>query len=123
MRIEEKPLTCLLVFKYYGRRQKERSMPLDKQDMEKIEKTFGRYVKIIDEHHSAQNRPMVEMQRAQGEKIDALYEMVARNTEDITVIKSDVSFIKQELKQKVDRDEFNTLERRVIFLENKLKRA
>ena len=45
--------------------------------------------------------------------------MVAKNTEDIEIIKSDIQFIKQELKHKVDRDEFEALERRVMLLERR----
>ena len=49
--------------------------------------------------------------------------MVAKNSEDIAIIKTDIAFIKQELKHKVDQDEFEALEKRVLFLESKIKRA
>lgn len=56
------------------------------------------------------------------EKTDVTLGMVAKNTEDIVIIKSDISFIKHELKHKVDRDEFEALEKRVIFLEKKVNK-
>ena len=39
--------------------------------------------------------------------------------EDMGVVKSDISTIKFDLKNKVDLDEFKTLEKRVLFLERK----
>ena len=53
-------------------------------------------------------------------QVSAIREMVAKNTKDIETIKIDIQFIKQDLKQKVDRDEFNFLEKRVLALENKI---
>lgn len=38
---------------------------------------------------------------------------------DVSVIKGDISLIKNDLKQKVDREEFALLERRVLMLEKK----
>ena len=58
-----------------------------------------------------------------SDKLDATFEIVGEMKIDIEIIKSDISFIKQELKQKADRDELTALEKRVIFLENKLKRV
>jgi len=69
-----------------------------------------------------------------AQKIDSLTGQVALNTEKLTehdlrfdkiddtlaVIKLDIEFIKNELKQKVARDEFAVLEKRVSMLEAKL---
>jgi len=69
-----------------------------------------------------------------AQKLDSLTGQVALNTEKLTehdlrfdkiddtlgVIKLDIAFIKNELKQKVARDEFAVLERRVSMLEAKL---
>lgn len=56
------------------------------------------------------------------EKVDATFEIVGEIKQDIEVMKADIAFIKNELKQKVDRDEFAFLEKRLILLENKFKR-
>jgi len=57
------------------------------------------------------------------EDISSIKSDVAKNTEDISSIKSDVSIIKYDLKEKVDRNEFAALEKRVILLENKIRKA
>lgn len=49
-------------------------------------------------------------------------EQVGTNTETLETIKLDLEFIKNELKQKISRDEFAFLERRVSLLEGKLGR-
>ena len=54
------------------------------------------------------------------EQLIAIKEMVAKNTEDIQIMKMDIQFIKQELKHKVDRDEFEALEKRMGILEAKV---
>ena len=45
--------------------------------------------------------------------------MVGAMKEDVEVIKMDIEFIKHDLKNKVARDEFAVLERRVALLESK----
>lgn len=55
------------------------------------------------------------------EKIGILQQDMNKVKEDIGIIKTDIGFIKNELKQKVDRDEFIALERRVGLLEGKTR--
>ena len=45
--------------------------------------------------------------------------MIGSIKEDIEIMKVDIAFIKNGLKEKVDRDEFVALEKRVILLEAK----
>ena len=52
-------------------------------------------------------------------KIGALSEQIAANTEDMTIIKGGLNIIKQDLKKKVDYDDFAALERRVLALESR----
>ncbi|MFZ2603500.1 MAG: hypothetical protein WAX79_05830, partial [Candidatus Omnitrophota bacterium] len=54
--------------------------------------------------------------------VETLKGMTAKNTENIEIIKSDIEFIKNSLKKKVDIDEFAFLEKRVVLLERKLQR-
>ena len=56
-------------------------------------------------------------------KLDAAIEMASESKQDISTIKSDISVIKYDLKEKVDRSEFAALEKRVILLENKTRKA
>ena len=53
------------------------------------------------------------------DKIVLVSEQVASNTETLETIKLDIEVIKNDLKQKVGRDEFVILERRVSLLEAK----
>ncbi len=49
-------------------------------------------------------------------------EMIGSLMEDVQIIKSDVQFLKVELKRKVDYDEFDALTKRVALLESKIRK-
>jgi hypothetical protein len=49
-------------------------------------------------------------------------EMIGSMMEDVQIIKSDVQFLKVELKRKVDYDEFDALVKRVALLESKIRK-
>ena len=49
-------------------------------------------------------------------------EMIGSLMEDTQIIKSDIQFLKVELKRKVDYDEFNALTKRVAMLESKIRK-
>jgi chromosome segregation ATPase len=55
------------------------------------------------------------------EKLQGHDSRLTKIDETLEVIKLDIEFIKNELKQKVSRDEFAALERRVAILEAKIK--
>ena len=57
-----------------------------------------------------------------GEQLSSHTEMISSLMEDVTIIKTDVQFLKAELKRKVDYDEFDALARRVSLLESKIKK-
>ncbi len=78
---------------------------------------FESQVKLVAESLSDIQKQLIVIR----ETIAANREMIAKNAENIEIIKSDIQFIKQELKQKTDIDEFRTLEKRVMFLEKKLR--
>ena len=61
-----------------------------------------------------------EMVVSNAENIEIIREMVARNAENIEIMKADIQFIKQSFKRKVDLEEFESLEKRVLFLEKKI---
>jgi len=52
-------------------------------------------------------------------KIGVVSEQVAANTETLETIKLDIELIKNDLKQKISREEFVILEKRVSLLEAK----
>lgn len=84
---------------------------------------YQRYLKILAEDFNSKLKVIGEGISGILESLKSIQEMVAKNSEDIEIMKMDISFIKNELKTKVDQDQFAALEKRVIFLENKLKRA
>lgn len=55
-----------------------------------------------------------------GQSIEAIKSEVKKSSETLEVIKLDIEFIKNELKQKISRDEFAFLEKRVSMLEGKV---
>jgi len=58
---------------------------------------------------------------ANAEKIENLSGQVSANTETLEIIKLNIEVIKNDLKQKVSREEFVILEKRVDLLEAKQK--
>lgn len=48
--------------------------------------------------------------------------MIGSLMEDVQIVKSDVQFLKRELKRKVDYDEFDALAKRVLLLEEKMRK-
>ncbi len=102
-------------------------MEINKNELKKILKgqreQYQGYIKMLSEDFDSKTKVLGDGILGIQGQLDSIGEMVAKNTENIEIIKMDISFIKQELKHKVDRDEFEALEKRVILLENKLKRA
>lgn len=74
---------------------------------------------ILIEHGSDQFRAVREQYGSIQGTLAAHTEMIAKLAVDLTIVKEDIEFIKHGFKQKVDRDEFAALERRVALLERK----
>ncbi len=81
---------------------------------------YKRFLGIAIEYQNSQMKLLSESLLENSRKIDRNAEMIGKNAENISIIKTDVQFIKQGLGQKVDKDEFDVLEKRVMFLEKKL---
>lgn len=80
---------------------------------------FDTQIKIIDEHIQSQIGLLAESILDVREKIAILTEIVEKNTEDIEIIKLNVELIRNDLKTKVEKEEFLALEKRVSALEQK----
>ena len=81
-------------------------------------------IKAISEQFVDVNRKLGGMDRrfdSVDQKLDSHTKMIGKLAEDVEIIKSDIGIIKTDLKQKVDRTEFATLERRVLRLESKVR--
>ena len=79
--------------------------------------SHGKRLDSIDEKLDSHGKRLDSI----DEKLDSHTEMIDGIKEDITVIKMDTEFVKNSLKKKVDAEEFEILEKRVGFLESKLK--
>lgn len=78
---------------------------------------------VILEDLKSQFRVFGEGLEGLDNKVDDIIEMTGKNTENIEIMKSDIAFIKTELRKFVRVEEFETLERRVALLEKKLARV
>jgi hypothetical protein len=90
---------------------------------------YQRHLDVVVEGFVSQVKLIAESISGIQEQLIALREMVAKNTEDIEkikmemmVMKSDIQIIKQNLKLKVDVDDFTALEKRVALLEAKMSK-
>ena len=87
---------------------------LDEQRQE-----YQRYLGVIAEQFQQNLKLIAESVGDLQKQLISLREMVAKNTEDIEVIKLELTSIKNMLKRKVDTDEFESLEKRVAMLEHR----
>ena len=76
-----------------------------------IKKTLELHTKILESH--------TKILESHTEILESHTEMIASTKEDIEIMKVDIAFIKGELQQKVDIEQFSALERRVALLESK----
>lgn len=104
---------------------------------------YQRYLGVLSGNFTSQVKLVAEALVGVQQQLTSVKEMVAKNTEDIEVMKvetlamkvdmtamrrdvevmkGDISIIKQGLKQKVDQEEFMLLEKRVAALEAKRNR-
>ena len=89
-----------------------------------------RYIGVLKEGFDSKVRLIAESVSGIQEQLIAIRDMVVKNTEDIEMIKidmeamkSDINIIKNDLKQKVNIEDFNALERRMILLEAKMRKV
>lgn len=86
-------------------------------------KEYQRYLGVLKEDFESQVKLIAESISGIQEQLIAIRDMVVKNTEDIEIIKMNIGIIKNDLKEKVDRDEFEALGKRVAILEAKLQRG
>lgn len=76
-----------------------------------VAEQYGDIKETLDSH--------TEMIGSMKMVLDSHTEMIGSMKMDIEIIKTDVAFIKGDLKKKVDIEEFSALERRVALLEKR----
>jgi chromosome segregation ATPase len=113
----------------YGRKK----ICMAEKDIEKIIKEYKeetkRHFDVVAEDLKDEIKILAEQVAANTEKLeehDRRFDKIDERFDEIDgtlqIIKLDIEFIKNELKQKVSQDEFAALERRVSILEAKLNR-
>ncbi|MBI2041566.1 MAG: hypothetical protein HYT20_00920 [Candidatus Nealsonbacteria bacterium] len=95
------------------------------KNVDKILKKYNQDVKrhmgVLTESFKDEVKIVSEQVAANTEQITAIREDVDKVRDDIGVIKLDIEIIKNDLKQKVSREEFVILEKRVGLLEARRK--
>ncbi len=76
-------------------------------------------IKIVAEQVAANTEKLEE----HDQRFDAIDQRFDKIEDTLEVIKGDISLIKNELTQKVSRDEFIVLEKRLSLLETKVRQA
>ena len=87
-----------------------------------VQETLNSHSKILDSHSKTLNSH-TQILNSHTQTLNSHTQMIAKNSEDLEIIKSDIEFIKNALKKKVDAEEFESLEKRVLLLEKKVSRA
>jgi len=83
---------------------------------------YQRFVGILKEDSDSKMGLIGEQYRDIKTNLASHTEMIGSLMEDVQIIKSDVQFLKSELKKKVDYDEFDALVKRVSLLESKIRK-
>lgn len=95
-------------------------------EIEKILKPYNddikRHIKALSEDFQGKVQAVAEQFNGLNVKLDSHTEMMGKMSEDITIIKDNVEFLKGGLKKKVDYDEFMALEKRMTIVEAKVRR-
>jgi len=109
-------------------------MELNEQKLQEVlteqRKEYQIYLGTLAEDFQSQVKLIAESVSGIQQQLETLRDMVAQNTEDIEtikadmeVMKADLQLIKQNLKRKVDTEEFEGLEKRVLYLEKRFGSA
>ncbi len=84
-----------------------------------IKDTLDTHTKILDSHTKTLESHTDAITSIKG-TLDYHTEMLVSLKEDMEIVKTDMGFVKNSLKTKVDIEEFSVLERRVTALESKV---
>ena len=104
------------ILNVFNKRTNEIKKHFDKKTAE-----TKRHFEVVAEDIKDEVKILSEQVAANTEKLEEHDQRFDRMESDIEIIKSDTSFIKGELTQKVSRDEFIVLEKWLNTLENRVK--
>lgn len=83
---------------------------------------YQRYLGVLAEDFESQVKLIAGSVSGIQKQLVSIRDMVAKNTEDIEIIKMNLGVIKNDLKEKVDREEFAVFEKRLYLLEKRVQR-
>ena len=92
-----------------------------KQILKEQSQDFKRHVSTLAEDFHSQVKLIGEQYSSIKETLDSHTEMIVSLKEDMDIVKTDMEFVKNSLKRKVDIEEFSFLEQRVSALESKVR--
>lgn len=102
-------------------------MEIQEKELKEILKSqreeYQQYLGVLAENFESQLKLVAESLRGTQEQLVALREMVAKNTEDIEIIRMDLHIIKDDLIEKISREEFKIIEKRIDLLEKRFQKA
>ena len=81
---------------------------------------YQRYLGVLTESFESEVKLIAESLLGAQKQLTAISEMIAKNTEDIEIMKMDLHVIKDEIKEKISREEFKIIEKRLYLVEKKL---
>jgi len=84
---------------------------------------YQRYLGVLAENFESQLKLVIESLKGTQDQLVALREMVAKNTEDLEIIRMDLHIIKDDLTEKISREEFKIIEKRIDLLEKRFQKA
>jgi len=84
---------------------------------------YQQYLGVLAENFESQLKLVIESLKGTQDQLVALREMVAKNTEDLEIIKMDLHIIKDDLTEKISREEFKIIEKRIDLLEKRFQKA
>lgn len=100
-------------------------MEINEQELKNIlaeqRQEYQRYLGVVTEGFESEVKLIAESLSGVQQQLSAIRDMVAKNTEDIEVIKMELQIIRHDLKEKVGREEFVLLENRVSKMEKVLE--
>jgi hypothetical protein len=102
-------------------------MDIQEKKLEEILKNqreeYQRYLGVLAENFGSQLKLIVESLSGTQNQLVALREMVAKNTEDLEIMRMDLHILKDNLTEKISREEFKIIEKRIDLLEKRFQKA
>ena len=101
-------------------------MEINEQNLKQIlrdqREEYQRYLGVLTESFESQVKLIAESINGVQQQLIAIRDMVAKNTEDIEMIKMELHIVRSDTKKQVSRDEYILLEERIAKLEKVVTR-